>query len=256
MAWSGCVAATALEFGGSMGPALAAREPGALLLLLRGRELQGRSTDPAALAADGLGPLEEWAEDLPDLARRGWVEPRLDGTWSVSRAGRGFLGELAETLAVRESAEHRLLLGAAFRIFARHGERLEIVRQGRFDTRLPDGRWRSLSAEDRQVPGEDLAGRIAQRRASWAWRRFGGRDVYVEAEVSGADRRERIVRDLHKASAAGAHCLFLVGDPRRARRLRAVLADRRVGHPDATVWVLTARHREEAEAPRAKSDGA
>jgi hypothetical protein len=237
-AWAACVRSTAATFGGSTlgGPDLA--DAGGLLFVLRGRELARRPTDLTSLVGEGVGTPDELGHELRTLTRRGWLEERGPGAWGVTPAGRAYLGELAETGAIRESAEHRELLGAAFRLFARHGERLEIVRQGRFDTRLPDARWRAISPAERQEPPHRLEARLHARRTSWGWRAFGGRDVYVEAEVSGAQRRERILRDLSKARGAGAHCLFLVGDARRGRRIRAVLAERRVERSAVTIWIL------------------
>ncbi|HTT26537.1 MAG TPA: hypothetical protein VMH90_06220 [Thermoplasmata archaeon] len=237
-AWSERVHATAREFGGSTlgGPAPEGSEE--ILFRLRGRELARRSTAIADLTAEEDRPREGLERELRRMARRGWVTERPDGQWGVDEAGRAFLGEIPDTGAVRESVEHRALLGATFRIFARRGERLEVLRQGRFDTRLPDARWRVLDPAVRQGPPAQLADRLRDRQRSWGWRAFGGRDVYVEAEVSGADRRARLLRDLAKADAAGAHCLFVVGDPGRGARVRNLLVARDVDRSRATVWVL------------------
>ncbi|MCI4366226.1 MAG: DUF853 family protein [Thermoplasmata archaeon] len=245
-AWRTCVAATAAEFGGMTLGSPEGGEPDGLLFLLRSRELAGGSTEVGALADAGVGDLAELPEELRRLSARGWVEERGAGSWTVAPAGLAYLGERAETGAVRESAEHRELLAAAFRIFARNGERLEIVRQGRFDTRLPDAVWRVLSPTERGEPAHRISERLLAQRAGWGWRMFRGRDVFVEAEVSGADRRDRILRDLSKARAAQAFCLFLVGDLRRARRIRAVLKDRRVDQGTATIWVLGPSSRPES----------
>ena len=174
---------------------------------------------------------------LADLVRKGWVCVSPQGS-RVTEAGRAFLGFGARSGAVSESDEHRRLLTAAQRIFARHGERLEVVRQGRFDTRLPDGLLR-LAPEP--AGAGSPASRLEQleaRRSSWAWRCFGGRDVHVEAEVSGADRPARIRRGLAKGRVAGAQVVFVVGDARRARRVREVV--RRTSGPGrpAHVWTV------------------
>ena len=181
--------------------------------------LADRSTDPvpAAVARSGLARL----------TARGWVE-RVEGRFRLTDAGERRLGLNAPSGAVSESTEHRALLAEAARILARRGLRLEIVRQGRFDTRLPDG-----LVDIAPRPAPDLAPgllwrSLEVRRSEWGWRFFGGRHVHVEAEVSGAERRERILRGLEKALRRGAYALFLVADDRRARRVRAVLLDRGV----------------------------
>lgn len=187
-----------------------------------------------------LAPGEIGQVEVERLRRRGWVEGAADAPVPTS-AGRAYLGLGVGTGAVSESAEHRRLLYEAQRIFARHGERLEVVLQGRFDLRLPDGRLR-LEAE---VPGGATPAerwqRLEERRRSWAWRAFGGRDVHVEAEVTGADRAERIRRGLAKAAAQGAFVVFVVGDARRARRVRGVIERTPGGRDAAQVWTIPRR---------------
>lgn len=205
----------------------------------RGAPLAEAEVVGAALALpgrDGDGALlsDRWGA----LVRRGWV--RGDGgRFRLSPAGERALGLTAPTFAARETDEHRRLLLRTFRIFARHGARLEIVRQGRFDTTLPDARFRPLATAPR-TPAE-LAEAIDRTRRTWAWRFFGGRDVHVEAEVSGALRPERIRHGWAKGAERGAFVLFVVGDAHRARRVRATLA--RVGAPRdrAQVWTLVDR---------------
>ncbi len=75
-------------------------------------------------------------------------------------------------------------------------------------------------------------------RRSWAWRFFGGRDVHVEAEVSGALRPARIRHGLRKAAGRGAFALFVVGDAARASRVRRTLRAEGVGIDRAQVWTL------------------
>lgn len=174
---------------------------------------------------------------LETLLRRGWVQTNGDGLL-LSPAGSDRVGLTARTGARPESAEHRALLVAALRIFARHHERLEILRQGRFDTRLPDGRVRVLPADHRRWSPAELARHLDRRRGEWMWRAFGGRDVHVEAEVSGATRRERIERDWTKAREAGAFLLCVVGDAGRARSVRRYLARAEVPRTHASVWTL------------------
>lgn len=190
------------------------------------RELPGTSPDEAGL-------LDRWLQ----IERRKWTERTEDGC-RLTPAGERMLGLGAPTGAVRESAEHRALLLAAFRIFARKGHRLEIVRQGRFDTTLPDARLRLLPDPIQRLSPIELAGAIDRERTGWAWRFFHGRNVHVEAEVSGALRRERIRHGLRKASRHDAFALFLVADSIRARRVQAVLREEGVGIDRAQVWIL------------------
>ncbi|MCI4352113.1 MAG: DUF853 family protein [Thermoplasmata archaeon] len=189
------------------------------------------------LDVDGSFDPVTGLETLEALRHRGWI--RGDGeALQLSPAGADRIGLTARTGARPESAEHRALLVAALRIFARHHERLEILRQGRFDTRLPDGRVTVLPREHRRWSPTELQTFLERRRSGWIWRAFGGRDVHVEAEVSGATRRERIERDWVKARDAGAFLLCLVSDDARARSVRRVLARAGVGHARATVWTL------------------
>lgn len=178
---------------------------------------------------------------LDGLVQRGWVRTTGEAL-SLSPAGADRVGLTARTGARPESAEHRGLLVTAMRIFARHHERLEILRQGRFDTRLPDGRVRVLPPRHRQWSPAELAQYLDVRRGSWMWRAFGGRDVYVESEVSGATRRERVERDWSKASDAGASLLVLVGDAGRARSVRRFLGRVGAARSRAVVWTLSTAH--------------
>lgn len=206
-----------------------------------------------ALGAEGRSPtrsrLLRWVGEgegtdpvlalpvLDALVHRGWAETRGDDL-HLTTAGAERAGLTARTGARPESAEHRALLVAALRIFARHHERLEILRQGRFDTRLPDGRVSVLPPGHRSWGPAEMARYLDRRRRDWVWRAFGGRDVQVEAEVSGATRRERVERDWAKARDAGASLLVLVSDDARAATVRRFL--RRAGAPPyrATVWTL------------------
>ncbi len=240
-----------------------AGEPGvigpdeALLLGLTGLEEAGRPTSApdlirAALAAvPALAPVD-LASAIPRLVRRGWVEV-ADGSHRLTPAGAHRLGMGVPSGATREGAEHRALLIEAFRIFARRGERMEFVRQGRFDTRLPDGRVRLLAGGNGRDGPAELLRRLNERSGRWVWRAFGGRDLHVEAEVSGAERPERIRRGLAKARSAGAAVVFLVGDARRARKVREVLARGGATRTEAQVWTLphaaALRHRDEPERP-------
>ncbi len=175
--------------------------------------------------------------EVARLLRRGWLEVS-EGRLGITPAGARALGIGAPTGAARESEEHRALLVEAARIFARHGLRMEAVRQGRFDTRLPDGRVRIAGGPTSALSPGELYERLARHRDGWGWRYFRGRDVHIEAEVSGALRPERIRRGLSKGNAAGAFVLFLVGDPVRARRVRAVLVAAGVHPHRSVVWTL------------------
>jgi len=199
----------------------------------------GRDTVVAeAVSLPGPGPDPALLFDrLAPLVREGFLS-EVDGALHLTPAGERRLGLTAPTEATRETAEHRALLMAAFRLFARRGYRLDILRQGRFDTTLPDARFRQLAGRsDVSVP-VDLAGAIEQARRGWAWRFFGGRDVFVEAEVSGALRSERIRHGVRKALHRGAFVLFVVGDARRARRVRTVIRSVGLGADRAQVWTL------------------
>jgi len=209
---------------------LAAAESGSVV----GREnavaaairLPGPSIDPAMLA-----------HRLSTLIRDGYLDETPD-TLRLTAAGERRLGLTAPTGATRESAEHRALLLAAFRRFAARGYRLEILRQGRFDTTLPDARFRQLPSRDETPVPADLASELEHRRTGWAWRFFHGRDVHVEAEVSGALRVERVRHGVRKALRHGAFILFVVGDAHRARRVRTVLRAMGLGVDRAQVWTL------------------
>ena len=174
-----------------------------------------------------------WSE----LVRRGWVLPE-GSRWTLGSAGAAALGIGRRTGAPRESEEHRALLLEAFRLLARRGYRLDILRQGRFDTTLPDARLTLLPSPGPAWTPEEIGVQVDQAREGWAWRFFHGRDVHVEAEVSGALRAERIRHGCRKAIRAGAFALFVVSDPRRARRVREVLREMDLGVERAQVWTL------------------
>jgi Type IV secretion-system coupling protein DNA-binding domain len=224
-----------------------------LLLGLVALEAGGESPTRARLlrwmgdSSDAFDPVVG-VQALETLVRRGWLR-QTGEVLHLAPAGADRVGLTARTGARPESAEHRALLVAALRIFARHHERLEILRQGRFDTRLPDGRVAVLPRDHRQWRPAELASCLDRRRRDWIWRAFAGRDVYVEAEVSGATRRERIERDWEKARTAGAFLLCLVGDAARARSVRRFLAQAGVPRDRATVWTLPSA----AALPRAAS---
>jgi hypothetical protein len=213
-----------------------------LLAVLGAEECGAPLTDQEVLPSAVLMPGPSLdrallADRWRSLQQREWV------AWTAGRchltpAGARSLGLSAPTLATRESAEHRRLLMRTFRIFARHGCRLEILRQGRFDTTLPDARFRQLPSSSDVVVPEELARTMDRLRRDWAWRFFGGRDVYVEAEVSGALRAERIRHGWGKAAGRGAFVLFVVGDALRARKVRGALARTGVARDRAQVWTL------------------
>ena len=222
-----------------------ALEEEVLLDVLSGRGSAAGPTEAEVLAlrnADGAAPPVPLLPVLHALERRGWIA-NDGGRLSVTAAGLAGLGMAERTGAASESDEHRAILLHTFLILARRGARMQVVRQGRFDTRLPDGRVELLAPAARSDPPAGLAERVDRLRRTWAWRTFGGRDAHVEAEVSGAERPERIRRDVEKARAAGAFLILAVGDPVRARRVRATLGRLRVDRQDAQVWTLASARR-------------
>jgi hypothetical protein len=200
---------------------------------LRTMEAISASGDVPETVRDPVLRESQWAR----IVRQGYVE-ETDAGYRLTAAGERRLGLTRPTGATRETAEHRLLLVATFRIFARRGYRIEILRQGRFDTTLPDAVFRQLPDPRRLIPAE-LEAAVERARPGWAWRFFGGRDVHIEAEVSGALRPERVRHGWQKALARGAFALFVVGDAGRARRVRATLRAIPVGPDRAQVWTLS-----------------
>ena len=188
--------------------------------------LPGEVVDPAVLA-DRLTPL----------VRAGALDETADGL-RLTPVGARRLGLVATTGATRESATHRALLLRAFRIFARHGHLLEIVRQGRYDTQLPDARYRQVPDRLRRGSARALTEGLDRLRTGWAWRYFRGQDVFVEAEVSGALRPARIRHGARKASIHDACVLFLVREPRQATKVHATVRSLGYGPDRAQVWTL------------------
>jgi hypothetical protein len=243
--WTDAVEATRTEFGVasgvSSGPAdeLSVQR---LLLAILSAEETGRPLAPSEVvgaAASLVAPTVDTAE-----VERAWVRlgrgPECEITPASVRltaSGEARLGLGAPTGAVSESGEHRALLLRAFRLFARRGHVIEIVRQGRFDTTLPDALFRQLGPWSPRTPFE-MAQALDRAQRGWAWRCFSGRDVHLEAEVSGALRPERIRRGWAKAKARGAFALFLVGDAGRARRVRHTLRSLGLRPDRAQVWTL------------------
>ena len=246
-AWAEALARTRKEF--STEPDLRGRSAvedqatERLLLAVLGATAQGgvvREDDAIAstlrLPDDGTDPAlirTRWPRAVED----GLLVPGPNGGYRLSASGERRLGLTAPTHATRESGEHRRLIVTTFRIFARRGYRIEVVRQGRFDTTLPDAIYHQLPRDAALAPWE-LREAIERVRGGWAWRFFGGRDVHVEAEVSGALRPERIRHGWHKASSRGAFALFVVGDAARARKVRATLHALGLGPDRAQVWTL------------------
>lgn len=253
-AWTESVTRTREEFPPSISPSAEVRgDEGTverLLLAVLAGEEEGRPVDPcqaivAALTLPGSPlPAEALGERWRDVMRQRLVAVGDDGC-HLTAAGERRLGLTAPTGASRESGAHRALLLATFRLFARRGYRIEIVRQGRFDTTLPDARFRQLSRRPGASPA-DLSEEIDRVRHGWAWRFFRGRDVHIEVEVSGALRAERIRRGWRKAGDRGAFALFVVGDATRARRIRVVLRALSLGPDRAQVWTLRLPGRSEA----------
>lgn len=240
--WAATLAQSRGEFGCPQRSALTESDAEAadrsLLLWILARSVSCGSVrgPPGAPHGPEVASLPQGSgERLAALERRGWVE-RSDGTLRLTPAGERVVGLRTPTGATTESAEHRALLREAFLLLARRGVWMEILRQGRYDTQLPDAHVAQFPTSVLRAEPERLAEELQRRRTSWAWKFFGGRHVHVEAEVSGALRPERIRRGLAKARAAGAFALFLVGDAGRAWRVRAVLGTD-VPHR-AQVWTL------------------
>jgi hypothetical protein len=196
-------------------------------------------------AVDGAMLVEAWTR----ITRWDWASIESDRV-RLTEAGARTLGLTTPTEATRETAEHRRLLMHAFRVFARRGYRLEILRQGRFDTTLPDARLRQVPPEATSLRPPELAAELDRVRTGWAWRYFGGRDVFVEAEVSRATRSDRIRHACAKADRRGAVVLFLVGNAMHARRVRATLERNGIGRDRAIVWTLRSPLAPGAEPPR------
>lgn len=228
LGWAERLARSAREFGAEESEEPPSSEPELRLALLR---LDAPDARPARVAAD---EAEERARR--ELMLRRWAE-RGPAGWSLTPEGARAASTLARTGAVRESETHRALLLACARILARHGALLELPRQGGFDRPVPDGLLRQLGPEPAEGPAA-LARAVDRARAGWAWRAFHGRDVFVEAEVSGALRPERIRHGIAKARRQGAYVLFVVPDAGRARRVRAELARSGARREDAAVWTL------------------
>jgi hypothetical protein len=243
--WGAAVDRTRFEFGvaSTLTPIGVDEEPvERVLLAILGAE---ERADPLACGSvvEAAGQLAGPPLDGAELERawdrleRGAECSTVAGRVRLTAAGEQRLGLGAHTGAVSESAEHRALLLRAFRVFARRGYAIEILRQGRFDTTLPDAVFRQLGTRARTVPAE-VARVLDGVRSGWAWRCFSGLDVHLEAEVSGALRSERIRRGWAKAKARGAFALFLVGDAGRARRVRSTLRALGLGPGRAQVWTL------------------
>jgi len=247
VAWREAVAATQAEFGGysssleeDVGPEDATDQ--LLFAVLAGTESGSTVRREDAVAAAHTmpgGPRDSvlLAHRLSTLVRDGYLI-ETDGVLRLSPAGERRVGLVTSTGATRETAEHRALLVATFRRFAARGCRLEIVRQGRFDTTLPDARFRQLPGLETVPVPADLADQVDRARSGWAWRFFHGCDVHVEAEVSGALRPERVRHGVRKALARGAFILFVVSDAPRARRVRSVLRAMGLGIDQAQVWTI------------------
>ncbi|MCI4362832.1 MAG: hypothetical protein L3K13_00790 [Thermoplasmata archaeon] len=228
-AWEEVLERSALEAGASPEDRTDAPAEEALRLLLLSLPPAG---EPRSEEVAGAGEPRLFEE----LRHRGWATGGT-GDRCLTPRGEFAVEAIARTGAVRESETHRRLLLRAARIFARRGYLLELPRQGSFDRQVPDGRLRQLGEVAPATPAE-LAAALDRVRGGWAWRSFSGRDVHVEAEVSGALRPDRLRHGLRKARAHGAFALFLVPDAARARRVRTVLREGRVGRTEAAVWTL------------------
>ncbi|MCI4362479.1 MAG: DUF87 domain-containing protein [Thermoplasmata archaeon] len=238
-AWDASVRASAKEFGDldAVGTVpLGEVDDTVTFALAAGPADEASIAERLAAVSDVAVDRAALGATLLRLVARGWMRCEND-RYDLTAAGARYLGVGAPTGAANEGAEHRALLYGAFGLLARKGARLELVRQGRFDRRLPDAMIRLLPpAADR--PPAEWARLVDAARTGWAWRFFRGRDVDVEAEVSGAVRPERIRRNLAKARERGTFALFVVGDAARARRIRAVLSEEGMSRSEAQVWTL------------------
>ncbi len=256
-AWRRATEATLGEFPPGRESEPDARDAAAerLLLAVLGAEERGTPVDARTVGAEGAslpGPAIDTAvlgDRAGALLRAGLVREDGGGAWHLTPAGERTLGLRTDTGASRETAEHRALLLRAFRLFARRGYRLEILRQGRYDTTLPDAVLHQVPDRSRSGTPRALAASLAAAQQGWAWRFFDGRDVHVEAEVSGALRPARIRHGLAKARHRGAFPLFVVADAARAARVRRTLRAEGVLPRDGQVWVLT------GTASRLREDG-
>jgi hypothetical protein len=263
-AWTGSVERTFAEFPASPAPEAATRDDATerLLLAVLAGEERGSPVDRSQLVNEAAAlpgpPLDRAVlDDRAHTLERSGLARDGAGRWRLTPAGERRLGLRATTGATKESADHRALLLRAFRLFARHGHRLEIVRQGRYDTTLPDARFLQVPERWRNGSPRELAAAVASAEGGWAWRFFGGQDVHVEAEVSGALRPARIRHGLAKARARGAFALFVVGDAGRAATVRRTLRSEGLGVDRAQVWTLVGAHAaaEAAESRDGKPSG-
>lgn len=182
---------------------------------------------------------EQVEKALSLASRRKWVETGEGGELRLTNAGWARLGAREETGAPKESDEHRRLIADAFRIFARHGVRLDIPSQGRFDVRVPDAIARILPDSDlARTSLTELGKAIHLAEGTWLWRLGRGKNVHIEAEVTSVDHPERLMRSLSKGERARAHVLFITGTSLGGRKIRDFLDGRGVGPEHATVWVL------------------
>jgi hypothetical protein len=243
--WASAVARTRAEFGVGAPLTTGLYDDEAvqrLLLAVLAAEEGGHPLAEAQVVASaaslGATPLD------PAELERTWVRLARGGECTVSpsevhltAAGEARVGLAAPTGAISETAEHRALLVRAFRVFARRGHAIQILRQGRFDTTLPDALFHQLGPRALREP-QEIARALDRVRTGWAWRCFSGRDVHLEAEVTGALRPERIRRGWSKANARGAFALFVVGDAERSRRVRRTLRSLGLRPDRAQVWTL------------------
>gem|GEM_PF-428033 len=244
-AWEGAIVRTRSEFGVASTPLPAGLDEETIervLLAILAADESGHPLEPDQVV-EAASRLAGTPVDVAEL-ERAWTRLERGPECAthgpavhLTAAGEQRIGLGSFTGAVSESSEHRTLLLRAFRVFARKGYAIEIVRQGRFDTTLPDALFRQLGTRPRTVPVE-VARVLDRARSGWAWRCFSGLNVHLEAEVSGALRPERIRRGWSKAKARGAFALFLVGDAERARRVRSTLRTLGLRPDRAQVWTL------------------
>lgn len=242
------------ERGAAHGPGSVAREAERAVLLCAARaqalgapldlgELPQVSSDRSTYRGGRSSRWELEEAERQARARRWIVDARTargTPTIDLTPAGWARLGYRDETGAPRESEEHRRLLWEAFRFFVRQGIALELPPQGGFARRAPDGILRILPGPEETQAWTPTRWweELDRTRRGPLWAFSNGRDVHLEAEVSGVRQAERLRRSLEKGRGGRVLVLFLVGSESDAGRLRSFLQREGAGPDRARVWVL------------------
>lgn len=198
-----------------------------------GRSASVPRPQPARLLASRLELAARAGLLDPSPPREGPSPPRL------TERGWGKLGWRELSGAVRESEEHRRLVREAFRLFARRGVLPELPVQGSFQP-TPDARvrlWPEGPLFD-ELSGPEKTALAHAVLGSWVYRLGHGKDLHLEAEVSGCVEPGGLERSWKKAREAGAFLLYLVGSSTHGGRVRRFLREARASPEEAAVWVL------------------